>query len=248
MEIDTRIAGTSERDEPGIADAPEGHGNGSTRDRLLRIAARLFAEQGFHAVSVRSIVADAGVNLGAINYHFGSKQALFEEIFAAGASHIAQMQLQLLANCQDGPDRPPLLEQVITAYLAPGLIYGAERADIANFQRIRARIATEDSAMARRLLQRHFQQSTERFTEMLSHALPHLPRNLLLWRYQTLAATVVYAGSSWGKNHSALGERGTADGAQALDYLVPQMAAMFRTPARDQPTDAVGDLKSLMED
>jgi len=247
MEIDTKVAGTSERDELGIADAPEGHGNVSTRDRLLRTGARLFAEQGFHAVSVRSIVADADVNLGAINYHFGSKQALFEEIFAAGASRITQMRLHLLANCHDGPDRPPLLEQVLTAYLAPGLIYGAERADIAEFQRIRARIVTEDSALARRLLRRHFQQSTEHFTEMLSRSLPDVPRNLLLWRYQTLIATVVYAGSSWGTIHSAPGERGAADDAQALDYLVPLMAAMFRTPACDQPTDAMGVLKSLME-
>jgi AcrR family transcriptional regulator len=75
----------------------------------MQAGAQLFAEQGFHAVSVRAIVAAADVNLGAINYHFGSKQALFEEIFAAGASRMVQHRLDLLDQCREGPGRPPLL-------------------------------------------------------------------------------------------------------------------------------------------
>ena len=217
-----------------------------TRERLLRSGARLFAEQGFHAVSVRSIVAEAGVNLGAINYHFGSKQQLFEDVFAAGASRIVGMRLKLLDHCRAGKGRPPLLEQVLTAYLAPGLTYGDNRSEIAEFQRIRARIVTEDSDLARRLLRRHFGTATERFLAMFEKALPNVPRPLLLWRYQTLIATVVYAGSSWGTVHSAPDE-GTAEDSQALDYLVPLMAAMFRTAPEDQPTDATGLLTALME-
>ena len=51
----------------------------------------------------------------------------------------------------------------------------------------------------------------------------------MLWRYQTMIATVVYAGSSWGTIHSAPDEKSAANDTQALDYLVPLMAAMFRT-------------------
>lgn len=199
-------------------------------------------------MSVRSIVAEADVNLGAVNYHFGSKQTLFEEIFAAGASRIVEMRLKLLDKCREGADRPPLLEQVLTAYLAPGLTFGEKRPEIAEFQRIRARIVTEDSALAHRLLRRHFQVTTQRFMSMFERALPDVPRTLLLWRYQTLIATVVYAGSSWGTVHSAPGEPGAANDLQALDYLVPLMAAMFRTAPDDQPTDATGILSALMED
>lgn len=223
-------------------------GSPGTRARLLEAAGRLFAEQGFHAVSVRAIVAAADVNLGAVNYHFGSKRALFEAIFAEGATRMVEMRLRLLDGCREGPERPPLLEQIITAYLAPGLIYGRERNDIAEFQRIRARIVTEDSELARTLLQRHFRKSTERFLDMFECALPDVPRTLLIWRYQTLIATVVYAGSSWGTIHSAPdGETGDADDSQALDYLVPLMAAMFRTRPEDQPTDTGRILTALME-
>ncbi|MEK9661490.1 MAG: helix-turn-helix domain-containing protein, partial [Alphaproteobacteria bacterium] len=128
---------------PDLQEAARRDSSIGTRDRLLRAGARLFAEQGFHAVSVRAIVAEADVNLGAINYHFGSKQALFEEIFAEGAQRMVRLRLELLGNCREAPDRPPLLEQAVTAYLAPGLVYTGSNPDIVQFQRFPARITTE---------------------------------------------------------------------------------------------------------
>lgn len=49
----------------------------STRELLLEAARELFVSRGFHAVSTRTIADKAGVNLGAIQYHFGSKENLF---------------------------------------------------------------------------------------------------------------------------------------------------------------------------
>lgn len=51
-----------------------------TRQRLLEAAAQVFAEKGFHAASVRDIVERAGANVAAVNYHFGSKEALYLEV------------------------------------------------------------------------------------------------------------------------------------------------------------------------
>jgi len=51
------------------------------RERLLDEAERLFAEKGFHAVSVREITKAAGCNLAAVNYHFGNKENLYLEVF-----------------------------------------------------------------------------------------------------------------------------------------------------------------------
>ena len=49
----------------------------ATREALLDSAERLFAARGYEAVGTREIVADAGANLAAIKYHFGSKQDLY---------------------------------------------------------------------------------------------------------------------------------------------------------------------------
>jgi AcrR family transcriptional regulator len=59
--------------EKNLADLP--------KERLLDEAEALFAQKGYHAVSVREITRAAGCNLAAVNYHFGSKENLYLEVF-----------------------------------------------------------------------------------------------------------------------------------------------------------------------
>ena len=51
-----------------------------TRDAIIKAAVILFAEKGFEGTSVRDIVAKAGVNQAAINYHFKGKSGLYLEV------------------------------------------------------------------------------------------------------------------------------------------------------------------------
>lgn len=51
-----------------------------TRARLLRAGAEVFATQGFHGATVRDICSKASANIAAINYHFGDKARLYEEV------------------------------------------------------------------------------------------------------------------------------------------------------------------------
>jgi AcrR family transcriptional regulator len=62
----------------------------STPDRLLATARKLFAEKGFEAASIREITSGAGANLGAVTYHFGSKQALYHAILEQVFGDMAQ--------------------------------------------------------------------------------------------------------------------------------------------------------------
>jgi AcrR family transcriptional regulator len=88
------------------------------RQRLLMEAARLFAAQGFDAVTTREICAAAGVNPGAIHYHFGDKDGLYREVLR---EPIAQMSAQFL-----GFDEPALsLEQALHRFLAPFVLMSA---------------------------------------------------------------------------------------------------------------------------
>jgi len=57
------------------------HRNELTRERILDEAEALFANNGYHAVSVREITRAARCNLAAVNYHFGNKQNLYLEVF-----------------------------------------------------------------------------------------------------------------------------------------------------------------------
>ena len=50
-----------------------------TRTKILRTAARLFAQKGFSGTSVRDVVKAAHVNVSAIHYYFGDKRKLYKE-------------------------------------------------------------------------------------------------------------------------------------------------------------------------
>ncbi|MEX0637836.1 MAG: TetR/AcrR family transcriptional regulator, partial [Burkholderiales bacterium] len=52
-----------------------------TQTRILDVAEELFMQHGFEGASMRMLTAKAGVNLAAVNYHFGSKDALVEAVF-----------------------------------------------------------------------------------------------------------------------------------------------------------------------
>lgn len=112
-----------------------------TRQALLDAARPLFARQGFAGTSVREITRAAGVNLGAVTYHFGSKRALYEEVLAratrplteavedlgrgggglgtAAVDRIETSLRALFAAQRDQPDLPGLLFQEAAAGREP---------------------------------------------------------------------------------------------------------------------------------
>ncbi|MDR1484715.1 MAG: TetR family transcriptional regulator [Planctomycetaceae bacterium] len=73
-----------------------------TRSAILHAACELFGEYGFDAVSTRMIADKAGVNLGGIHYHFGSKGGLYEE--ALKAAHSLETPLSVARLLEEMPD------------------------------------------------------------------------------------------------------------------------------------------------
>ena len=63
------------------------NGNCGVRERLLQAAFEVFAEQGFKTTTVRDICCRADVNVASVNYYFGSKQELYNEVcrYSCGA-------------------------------------------------------------------------------------------------------------------------------------------------------------------
>ena len=75
-----------------------------TRQRLIEVPARHFAERGFSRVTVREICKSARANVAAINYHFAGKKGLYDEIVQ---SAIRTMHGTTEAIQQEGEGRPP---------------------------------------------------------------------------------------------------------------------------------------------
>jgi AcrR family transcriptional regulator len=83
-----------------------------TRQRLIDAAARLFAERGFRRVTVREICRSARANVAAVNYHFGGKTGLYDEIVR---SAIRTMQETTEEIRKAGRNRPA--EEQLAAYV-----------------------------------------------------------------------------------------------------------------------------------
>ncbi len=82
------------------------------RERLIESARQLFASAGFDATSVRDITARAHANLGAVTYHFGSKEALYHAVIERFAVPIADQIAAIAA--ETGPPLERLAKCVRT--------------------------------------------------------------------------------------------------------------------------------------
>ena len=86
-----------------------------TPQRLMRAATKLIANKGYSATSVREITAAAACNLAAVNYHFGSKQGLYEQLFKDILSDLRDQRILAVRNVLDEAERQDL-EKVLYAF------------------------------------------------------------------------------------------------------------------------------------
>lgn len=199
-----------------------------TRQRILDAAQKLFSEHGSNGVSLRAITSEAGANSAAANYHFGSKMGLLEAVFARHAAGIADEREALLRECRAEPGRPPLLEQIVRAFLKPGM-QGQHGGS--GFARFRGRLLAENTAQTRELYARYFDDSTGQFVQALQDALPELPAHDLHWRFHVMLGTMVYTLANPGRIQIlSRGDCDPSNSDQALEHLVPMIAQLFRNP------------------
>ena len=223
------------RNPPRRAKPPTQAPGVETRARLLDVAESLFAERGYHGVSLREIVSAAGVNVAAAHYHFGSKDELFEQAFARCAEPVCRLTVQMLDMADDWAGRDEHLEQVLKAHLGPTLRGASgQMRDVQNYNRLRAHIMVQDRAFAAKLMGRIYSSLTKRSIRSLQSALPELPPKDLAWRFHLLVQTLIFTTIPAGRVHDAkfLGTYEPENPIEAIEYLVPLLAAMFRAPAR----------------
>jgi AcrR family transcriptional regulator len=91
----------------------------SVQDRLLDAAEKLFCERGFAATSVRDLTAEAGCNIAAVNYHFGGKDQLYQEMFRRQMKTAVGDCVTLIDQVMSGPS--PSLEALIRGWVTPPL-------------------------------------------------------------------------------------------------------------------------------
>lgn len=194
-----------------------------TKAKILDTAQRLIGEQGYAATSVRHIVTEAGVNLAAIHYHFGSKEELLDAVIARRAGPVNEERLALL----HAVEQDPSVRKILEAFLLP-----MARADRdPGFVRLMGRMMAEGLLIT--IVRKHFHSILGEFTKALRRALPDLPEQEFRWRTQFMFGALAYT-MMFNPQNDVLGI-GTDPGdiRARLEKLVTFLTAGFEAPATE---------------
>ena len=196
-----------------------------TKERILDVAERLFADFGYNATSLRDITREAGVNLASVNYHFGSKEALLTALLERRFAAVNERRLTQLdrAETAAGPDGPGL-EEIVRAFLAPPFEMRSEWGTSGQkFLRLVGRIHSETDEIRQVFIQL-FQPTLSRFQAALQRALPHIGPDEVEWRAHFLVGAMAHT-MTWCESFQS------RDQAAMLESLVQFGAAGMATPS-----------------
>jgi AcrR family transcriptional regulator len=167
----------------------------STKDRILGAAEVLFARRGFDGASLRQLTTAAGVNLAAVNYHFGSKEKLVEQVFRRRLDALNARRLEALAKVEGRADTT--LEDVLAAYIRPALELSHDD-NGALFMRVLARAFAEHDDRLRQFLSENYGHVMRQFTAEFARLLPQLGKRELYWRIDLVTGALTHAMSGFG--------------------------------------------------
>ncbi len=216
-----------------------------TKQRLLDAAEALFAERGFAATSLRAITAQAGVNLAAVNYHFHSKEALIQAVYARRIVPVNQERLELLrAALARAGRRPPPLEAVLEAFITPALRLRREMGPkSAAFQRLMGRMFAEPGEHLKAIFKDQFAELAATFYAALRKALPKLPPAELGWRIHFMIGAIAHTLLGTNLARTLLGQASDpSDVEGTIRRLVTFLAAGLRAPLRPASSARSRDL------
>jgi AcrR family transcriptional regulator len=89
-----------------------------TRERILDVAERLFMGHGYDGTSMRMITSEAAVNLAAVNYHFGSKESLMQEVFRRRLDWLNEERMRVLDDTLEREAAGKALKAVVRLSMA----------------------------------------------------------------------------------------------------------------------------------
>lgn len=202
-----------------------------TADRILDAAEVLFAERGFAETSLRTITSTAGVNLAAVNYHFGSKkeliQAVFERFLTPFTECLETALAQRIAAESGAASAEDLLESLYTVSLG-GL--KAQGRDPQRFMRLLGLAYSQSQGHLRRFIVVRYGQTYRRFIDLLKQALPEIDPVTFYWRLYFMLGATIFTLSSFDAIEAILKEDfGTETTLQdTIDRFVPSASAMLQ--------------------
>src|SRR6476619_5307454 len=205
-----------------------------TKERILDAAETLFREHGYEATSLLSLTTAADVNLAAVNYHFGTKEELFQAVLTRRLDPMNQRRLELLTRFEaESAPKPLPCDRILSALLVPALTLARDpQRGGSNFLRLLGRAYADPAPFIRQFLSDQYAEMIARFKAAFGRALPHLPRRELSWRLHFFMGALSYtlAGTDALKLIAELNPRDSTNDELLLRRLAPFLLAGLTAP------------------
>lgn len=201
-----------------------------TKDRLLEAAERLFAAEGLSRTSLRAITCEAGVNVAAVHYHFGSKNDLLIELLRRRIAPVNEERIARLRAIEAAAGDGPLpLDALVRAFVEPAFRLRSTISGQEQLSRLFGRLYAEPEEILESTVHEIFEESSRRFRAAFLRAVPALTPTILDLRYHFLVGLVV---------HTLVGRVETIHPAaiellesELVDHVVAFASAGMRAPA-----------------
>ncbi len=195
-----------------------------TKQRILDTAERLFGELGYDAVSLRQIIAAAGVNLAAVHYHFGSKEDLLDQVVLRKVGPVNDARLARLDQAEkQAADAPVPVDSILRAFLEPTAEVAKRNPE---FVKVMGRVVAEGHI--ERIAAQHFRPLVDRFVTALAASLPALTHEELGWRIYFMFGAVSRA--LCGEQQAWL-TGGSTNFPDRIEKLIAFLNGAFHAPA-----------------
>lgn len=158
---------------------------------IIDVAEELFAIHGYNGASVRDITAGAGANLGAVTYHFGTKENLLRVILHRGASKLNEERMRRFDLIERSRGKPKV-DEVVRALVEPAYAL-LDTPHGVRFLRIQNDISAERTDVPRSVLAEHYDPCARQCIRLLGRAAPHLGSESLLWYFQFIIGALLFS-------------------------------------------------------
>ena len=204
-----------------------------TKTRILDAAELLFMEHGYEATSLRQLTAAAGVNLASVNYHFGSKDVLFQAVLTRRLDPMNQERIALLEKLErDAGGKPIACEKILFAMLIPALkLARDEQRGGKHFLKVLGRAYADPAPFIRQFLSAQYAEMIARYKEAFLRALPHLSKQELTWRLHFVMGALSYTLAGTDALRMLSQVASTDNEELMLQRLAPFLVAGLKAPA-----------------
>lgn len=201
-----------------------------TKQRILDAAEFLFAGNGYRGTSLRAITGQADVNLAAVNYHFGSKEALLEEVIKRRLLPLNEVRRQRIEEVRETAEKKgkaPHIKSVLLAFIEPTILFKESTPGADNFLTFIGRSITDPDDTVRQIFHRFIKPLFHLLFETSCEALPQLPKDLVFWRLHFTLGSLFHTLHICGKfkTDDIVDMHAEMDAQSLIDLIVPFVTA-----------------------